>query len=61
MIGFRTMTLSYYTNARLNDGDTFWLILFPELIACLVFVLSKNNEDCFHCFNRIKGVAYSMF
>ena len=46
---------------KLSDADTYWFYMYPELLACFIFVISKQPEDCFHCFNRVQHITYSRF
>ena len=55
------LTVQKYFDSSLDETINYILFLGPQLCACLIYVLFKIPEDCFHCFNRIPHIAYSQF
>ena len=55
------LTLQQYEDSSLDDSINYILFLGPQLCACLIYVLFKIPEDCFHCFNRVPSITYSKF
>lgn len=55
------LTLQQYFDSTLDDSINYILFLGPQLCACLIYVLFKIPEDCFHCFNRVPSITYSKY
>lgn len=36
-------------------------LYFLQTGSILIYILQRKPEDCFHCFNRLKSIQYSIY